>query len=556
MFKKTFLAVAVGAALGATGANAAILNPASDDTFFGGPGTNDFTHEAAENLARFAVPDVNVKLNGEYQVDDEVTFTYNADVAGDFAQTILVSEADEADVEPFSMTLGLLSQTLTDGNTVVRYRVTDLTSESEESVDDSITTDNALLLLGAEPGSDLTISGDRGRATVTTPLTVALSSSTSDLAGEIIEFDDGISGNLIEFADQFTFADCDDEDFTSGVCFSKTIDTEIGVLGEDYVAATDYLSAGLRSTITNRSLFTDGTATDGATVGLTNNAAMMSRTAEVTEVRATLNGDWSFILENGGSMTAAMAGADSDTASYGPSSATFTWDDESGAPVIGDIAFSFDNTGGGAMDPGSMSVSVAVDYNPLQPTYTSVTGAFDNEEVNDDELKAPAGDGWSDSGNAGEWDIDYSSVEIYAVPSSGTSALFVWVTNKYDENTPYEVVATDRNGDSATVAGGVLGANSITTLGPEIIEGIAGSEVLDPSTGRVTLEVRTAAPACSINVYAGYKNIGDSDRLNLETSQTIQGVHNTGQSGVIDDQCSGNGPLAQEPAFNPLFGLD
>ena len=554
MFKKTFLAVAVGAALGATGANAAVLNPAEDGvTFFGGPGTNDFTHEAAENLLEFAVPDVNVELGGEYQVDDELTFTYNAEVTGTFATTILVSEADELDVEPFSMTLGLLSTSTSGGETSVTYRVTDITSESTETLDDSISTDGALAVLGAAEGSDLRISGERGRNG--TPLTVSLVGRTANLAGEIVELDSGTSGNLLEFADQFTFADCDDEDFTGGVCFSKTIDTEIGV-GEDYQAAARYLSGmtGSRVSITNRSLFTDGTATDGATVELTNNSGGMSRTAEVTGVVAVLNGDWSFIFDNGvGSMTATMAGVASDSADYTASAATFTWDNEGGEPVIGDIAFSFDNTvAGGPMDPGSMTVDVAVAYNPLDADYTDDLGAGLNETNDDDVNKSPAGAGFSASGNAGMWDIDYSHVEIYAVPSSGSSALFVWVTNKYDENTPYEVIATDRNGDSDMVASGVLGASSITTLGPDIIDGIMGSETLDPLTGRVTLEVRTAAPACAINVYAGYKNNEANDRLNLETSQTLQGVHNTGQSGVIDDMCEGLGSDPQEPALGFL----
>jgi len=550
VFKKTFLAVAVGAALGATGVNAAVLNPTSNTTFFGGPGTNDFTNEAAENLLQFAVPDVNVELGGEYQVDDEITFTYNAEVSGSFATTILVSEPDVIEPDPFSMTLGLLSTSTVDGQTSVRYRVTDITSESSETLDDSISTDGALFVLGAEAGSDLTITGERGRNG--TPLTVALDGRTADLAGEIVTLDSGVSGNLLEFADQFTFADCDDADFTGGVCFSKTIDTEIGA-GEDYLKATQYFSGmtGSRLTVTNRSLFTDGTATDGATVELTDNTAGMTRTAEVTEVVAVLNGDWSFILDNGGSMTATMAGEPSDDAAYTATAATFTWDVD---PVIGNISFAFDNAGGGAMDPGSMSVDVAVAYNPLDADYTADLGAIVNEENNDDINKSPAGDGFAASGNAGAWDIDYSSVEVYAVPSSGTSALFVWVTNKYSENTPYEVIATDRNGDSATVATGVLAADSITTLGPDIIEGIGAAtdaDLLDRLTARVTLEVRTAAPACSINVYAGYKNNEANDRLNLETSQTIQGVHNTGQSGVIDDMCEGLGP---DPLF-PAGGI-
>ena len=60
MFKKTFLAVAVGAALGSTGANA--VDFAFD--------VNDWTDEGAERVVNFAVPDVTVTLGKEYTPDD------------------------------------------------------------------------------------------------------------------------------------------------------------------------------------------------------------------------------------------------------------------------------------------------------------------------------------------------------------------------------------------------------------------------------------------------------------------------------------------------------
>jgi len=36
-----------------------------------------------------------------------------------------------------------------------------------------------------------------------------------------------------------------------------------------------------------------------------------------------------------------------------------------------------------------------------------------------------------------------------------------------------------------------------------------------------------------VNVAASYRSTGDADRLALETSQTINGVHNTGNTGTI-----------------------
>jgi hypothetical protein len=209
---------------------------------------------------------------------------------------------------------------------------------------------------------------------------------------------------------------------------------------------------------------------------------------------------------------------------------TYTWTGTEASPVTtGNFVFSFDNSenaAGTAMDPGSFSVDVSVAYSPLADDYVGEEGDNTGHEE--------AGNGFSDSGSVGAWGIDASTVTVYAVPYSPSANLFVWVTSTTANDAPYTVTATDPAGVSAEVASGVLDPNSITTLSSAILAGLEASAL---DYGRVTLTIETSANMCDINVYAGYEQTVDNDRLNLETSQTIQGVHNGGNSGIVNDQC-------------------
>jgi hypothetical protein len=84
VFKKTFIALSVGAALGSVNANAV--------TFDFTP--NAWTTEGAELVKNFVVPDITVTLEAEYSKDDVITFEFNADVTGAFNPTIDVTLAD------------------------------------------------------------------------------------------------------------------------------------------------------------------------------------------------------------------------------------------------------------------------------------------------------------------------------------------------------------------------------------------------------------------------------------------------------------------------------
>lgn len=515
VIKKTFLAVAVGAALtGAAGASAATITTP----------TQSFTDRSIENLTDFAVPDITVVLAAEYQIDDELAFTFDSEVTGDFETTVEVTAADD----DFNMTLGLLSTDTSGGETTVVYRVTELTS-----TDDGVGISTMDATFDIEGDGVLTIAGDPASKNVGLSLTVDMTSTTANLAGEVVTIDTGSSSNMYTVVAQtYTLA-------AASGSFSKTIDSEVGVDG-DYLDDDADGSMSERGNIASRSLFTDGSATDGATINLSESSGAATRTAMTTEVTAVLNGDFTFMTSDD-AMTATLGGATPDAVTSTDSTMTYTWTGSELAPVtLGDIVFSFDNTenaAGTAMDPGSFSVDVSVAYSPLADDYVGEEGDNTGHE--------PAGMGYSDSGAVGSWGIDASTVTVYAVPYSPSASLFIWVTSTTTNDAPYTVTATDPAGTSATVASGVLAPSSITTLSSEILSGLEASDL---DYGRVTLTIETSANMCDINVYAGYEQTVDNDRLNLETSQTIQGVHNGGNSGVVSDQCALGYAVAPTPS--------
>ena len=513
MIKKTFLAVAVGAALGAAGTNAATVAPDAAN------GANDFTTEAAENLDFFQVPDLDVTLAAEYQEDDEVVFVFDAPLVdetgaeAEFETTIDVTPATPGD---YNMTLGLVSIVSDADSTTVKYRVTDLTTLTTSSVS---TIGGTFDLNGAV---NVLVDGDSGRS----GFSVAYTAQTNDLSGNTVAIDTASNSAMITFSTQYSTGT------SSG--FSKTIDSEAGT-GTGYTDDDSATSTSNRAVIASRSVFTDGTAIDSATITLADDDdGTPTRFAMTTLVTAVLNGDFTFLADStaAAALSATMDGVASTSAVYTDSTATFTWAGTETAPVsVGDIVFSFDNSANGsgelAMDEGNITVDLSIAYSPLDNDYIGETANTGH---------APSGAGYADAGNAlGGWDMDGSRVNVYAVPYSPSASLFVWVTSTTSNDAPYTVTATDVNGNSVTAATGVLAPNSITTLGPDIVAGLDAAGTV--AYGRVTLTIETSANMCDIMVYAGYEQTVDNDRLNLETSQTIQGIHNGGNSGIINDSC-------------------
>ena len=544
VFKKTFLAVAVGAALGATGANAAEL------TLEVLTSTNDWTVEGAADLANLAVPDVKVTLGKEYTPNDVITFTWNKDVAGEPINTInvddgLVGTAPGA----FTMTLGLVAY----DTTYAQYRVTELTSTGSGSAT-AISTDGATFTLTSETGSDFLVAA-ADIANDDDALTLNYASETSDtnLALEATTATTQLDG-FFTFTTQY--ADTGANVATSD--FSKEIDVERGI-------ATGYELAGTagsvgRANLPPRAVFSDGTAVDSATIDLGapdtlfgENDSGDRKIALTTGLSVTLAGDFTFLaatlgtgVDTGDELYANLEGTGtvSGDLATDKKSVTFTWQNLAGLDVNNEVGFFFNNAengdGGQPMRPGAFIATPTVSYLPAKSDFVG-----EDHDVTYDTTTVGLSDSLAMAAiETGDWTIDGTQVAVYAVPVyDGVTEMFLWMTNGSVNDAPVQITAVTSGGTSKDLSSAtdttaplnpVLAANSITRISADLAAALDGAGI---TNDRVTLYVTTSAPACDLNISASYKHLGDSDRLALETSQTINGVHNSGNSTAIDDMC-------------------
>jgi len=507
VIKKTFLAVAVGAALGSVGANAA-----PTFTF----DVNDWTTEGAMDVTDFAVPDIAVELGTEYTPNDVIKITFSQDIDGDYNPTVVVTQAP-ASATDYTMTLGLIAS---DANSAT-YRVTELTTAGAGS----ITTTGATFTLTSAGGSDLTVDAAAVRAAG--GLTATYSATTADtglaLDGGSQAIVSGTDTSMISFVDQYST-------IAASSVFNNTIDVEPGV------------------GIATRSVFTSGDGLDSATISIaeTNAATHDALTSGVT---VTLSGDFSFLVDavpgtpaldlTADTLYAELGGVRSQAAMAADgTSATFEWDN-SGSDVaalaLGNVGMFFNNAlnsaGAEAIEPGSFSVAVDIEYKPADATYVAENGSQTYVVAANEETTSEG------STAMGSWGLNGSMVTVYAAPAyPGITETFLWMTNTSAKSAPVNIVATTSAGvdkDLGTVA--TLAANSITRISTQLEDALTAAGV---TNDRVTLTVTTSAPACNVNVAASYKHVGDADRLALETTQTLQGVHNTGNSGTTDDLCA------------------
>ncbi len=474
MYKKSLIATAAAAALVPFSASAVDLDNI----------TRDWTREGAELAEDFAAPPVTITLEAEYTVGDLITLTFSHDVVGGFPSTVNFEETG------YTLTWGLISE---DAASAV-YRVTELTADD---VDD-LSTLGADFTLRPESGDAyFTVDGDTLRDSESLTLSYASETAVSN-----IPLESGATDNMFTFEDQYGSA-------TAGDGFSKTIDVEPGV------------------GIVTRSVFDDATSTDTTEVTVASLGATATYQARTTGIIVTLTGDLSFADVSSLSGTLGTQTATVALASDG-SAATFDFGNFADEAAFGDVVISFDNAANSdaQMIRGSFTTSVDVQYVPITGNQNTAVGW-----ASSDETSVNIADGL----DAGAWDIDGSSIQVYAVPVSDNVAPFIWVTNRASGDAPVRIVATTESGvmaDLGMVA--IAEGNTITRVSSQITDALAEAGI---TSGRVTLNVTTSAPACDVNISASYKVLSDADRLPLETSQTLQGSHNTGNSGAADDLC-------------------
>ena len=499
MFKKTFIALSVGAALGSVNANAV--------TFDFTP--NAWTTEGAELVKNFVVPDITVTLEAEYSKDDVITFEFNADVTGAFNPTIDVALADPTSG---TMTLGFVSSS---ANTVT-YRVTELSAAGTES----ISTDDATFTLSSAMGSTNLVVGDQVRDA--SGLT-ATYSATTGISGLAL---DGTPAAVVDT--QGTTATTDDA--TKLVTFATQYATLANV-GSKLDGVIDVTAAN------ERTLFVGGVATDEATISITETAA--THDALTTGVTLSLAGDFSFLQDTVATTAGIQPAADVIYAELGGDRVQGTVSANADAvsfafvtDTLGSIGIFFDNmdnrtavtettTKPTVIKRGPFTASFDVSYAPVKALYAEAnTDAAPAATDYDTTSGTGTGDITSKSAGsiaAGEWTLNGASISVYSMPINNAAVTnYLYVTNSGSAG---EVSMTATLADGTTVTAqdiATVGAGSITNITPMVEAALAGA-----AGNRATVELTFNAPACNIVVSAAYNVAGD--RLPLETSQTLDG---------------------------------
>jgi hypothetical protein len=501
VFKKTLIALSVGAALGSVNANAV--------TFEFTP--NAWTTEGAELVNNFVVPNITVTLGAEYSKDDVITFEFNADVTGAFKTTI-----DVTNVTNGTMTLGYVSAS---ANTVT-YRVTELSADSGQTVS---TVGAKFVLERQSSTAPNLVVGDDVRAadglTATFSATTGISGLALDSTPAAVIDKEGTGAaddesELVTFVEQY-----------ATVAAKTKFDGEIDV--DPSVGAS-------------RTVFSDGGTTDESTISVTEKLA--TNNALTTGLTVTLAGDFSFIqdadattakFDNPTGVLYGHLDGDVQQASFNEAltEASFTFAltpaVNTGASKAYDVGMFFDNSKNTTyvskakpaeateMARGSFTATVDTAYAPANEKYTGTALA-----VSDYDLIKTTGDITSKeagSVSAGAFTLNGASVTVYSMPINNAAVTnYLYVTNS--GALPAEVSV------SATTNGGTVSANDIVTVPAKSITNIteAVEMALASASGqRATVELTLNAPACNIVVSAAYK-VG-TDRLPLETSQTLDG---------------------------------
>jgi hypothetical protein len=502
VFKKTLIALSVGAALGSVNANAV--------TFSFTP--NAWTTEGAEIVDNFVVPDIEVTLGAEYSKDDVIVFTFDADVTGDFNPTIDVALAAG---NSGSMTLGFVNA---DANTVT-YRVTELSA----ATGDNISTVGAKFTLEAASADEPNlVVGDQVRSNGGLTATYAATTGISQLpldgtsgGAPVAEYAaDGkvTDASLVTFATQYATV-------KTTVAFNGVIDVDPALDAERTVFVVA-LEDGSDTNVTD----------DSATIMIAEGTA--TNVAKTTGMVVKLAGNFSFIQDGdatkagvqpkAGVLTAVHDGTTvSGVLNSDLTEATFTW----ATSELDDVTVTFDNANNRTatsattskatvIERGSFDATVTASYVPVKEDYEGGAATYDADATTGDGRSKVAG-----TADAGEFTLNGANVTVYAMPVGTGISNFLYVTNAGSQDAEVSMTATLPDG-SSIVANDIAtaGGKSITNIREEVVNALAAEGF---TRGRATVEFTLNAPSCNIVVSAGYNARGD--RYPLETSQTLDG---------------------------------
>lgn len=399
---------------------------------------------------------VSLTLGANYTENDVIKLTFSgASLKGQPQATVNGANASG------NITLGLISTSKQDGNSVVVYRVTNVGGN----------TDQINLNFGGLEFTSAAVSKADG-------VTVSFAAETNtglplDTSGE------NRSVELVQVINQITPY--------GGHKFDGTIDVE-----------------------TQRVTFTGEFDSDVSSFHVTPQAdengtiIMPDLFAPLQGRETTLSGNFSWLLDSEGELRPDIlqvyCGVGVDSLEVSPSEIVFSCDNHSWIYATASVAFNT-ATNDVAIPTQSFTYSTTV----------NLTGA--DGEVTE-----------SLSGDAGEWDLNGSQVNVSYMPYRGDISQVINLSNRTSQAGAVSVTAFPEDGGDPIELGEIANveANDMVTLAGPIVEALTEATGVDHRTNatiaRYALEITTTAPAGSIDVYSAYNVGGSGARLVVNDS--------------------------------------
>jgi len=215
--------------------------------------------------------------------------------------------------------------------------------------------------------------------------------------------------------------------------------------------------------------------------------------------------------------------------------------------IVGDFAYLDDavtagvqNTSSGVAQTGADSVALATTGASIAVTDTTVASGTIVATVDNSEDVAMAAQSFTastvvtytsnsvatatktvDHGSLGSWTLNGASVTAYAVPMGDAVSRFLWVSNGGTSAAAVDYTITMNGTSYGPYSLGTVAGKTSTSVGGLIDTDLAARGIYVAPSSRANINVSAPVKANDITMSASYKHIGDSDRLGLETSDTL-----------------------------------
>jgi hypothetical protein len=351
----------------------------------------------------------------------------------------------------------------------------------------------AELTNGSASGATSTIGGlvrfqtpDLDAAALTTAGTATLSTSSTTGAGTAMDTNAGTQ-EVAKTAAGFTYA--------VGTAFDATVSVDLARL-----KFTDNGVADALVYTTTQTAASNGRDAAGASV------ATVSPVLNTTSLAITAS-DWTYLDTN-----ATTAGIQLNTTNKIVSSTQGT-NPATGTFNTAGTVYTLTDTAVRAAETITVTKGVTTSTLPEQ-TYSSVMtiAATPNGGTKTD---------YTYSAAAGTWGVNAASITAYGVPFGSSVSRFLWINNT--GTTDGAMSATFMQGGVSTALGtiGTASGRSSTEIGSLIDAALVTAGITPTTNSRANIAVSVSSPAADIAMTAAYKVNADNDRLNIETSDSL-----------------------------------